>query len=314
MSTIFYTHNGRFHCDEVAAFAILNELQKVHALVRVGKEDFDSIFEMAAPGDFVVDIGRKYDPEFRFFDHHQGGLVRPNGYTYASVGLIWKHYGLELIEQECFFGEANKYIKETNGFYDYNAVWKYVDTNLIQGLDANDSDNVYEVYAKGAGGPVHAVTLPEIIRLRNSSDVMDEDKQRHMFLRCSDDVGEIILNYIRKGVKVQVNRERFRKDIQLSCSGALGFLRKSLAWEEVVHSGEIPWTSDLRYMVMPSTHPGSTWTMVAVSKGLNTREVHLPIERSPEFTGFIHDGKWIAGSDSKIKLFKLAEYNLKLER
>ena len=88
------THAFKFHTDDVFAVAALKLLHKDDDIkvVRVLRNDDHSISET---GDYVLDIGDKYDPEKGFFDHHQEGGAgkRDNGIPYASFGLIWKHFG-----------------------------------------------------------------------------------------------------------------------------------------------------------------------------------------------------------------------------
>ncbi len=94
METIkIVTHDGIFHCDELFALAVLiiyfkKEKKKIEV---IRARDTEKI----ALADIVVDVGGKYDPDKKRFDHHQASvdLVRENGIPYASFGLVWKHYG-----------------------------------------------------------------------------------------------------------------------------------------------------------------------------------------------------------------------------
>lgn len=85
------THSGTFHADELlATAAILIFLDgKPHEIIRTRDP------EVIAAGDFVIDVGAKYDPATNRFDHHQGGGAgaRENGIPYSAFGLVWKHYG-----------------------------------------------------------------------------------------------------------------------------------------------------------------------------------------------------------------------------
>lgn len=109
------THSGKFHADDVFATAVLKKVFKEIELVR--SRDPDTV----ASGDIVYDVGRVYDPATNRFDHHQpeGAGVRENGVPYAAFGLIWKHFGEQLV--------ANK------------EVWRLVDEKLVQPVDANDT-------------------------------------------------------------------------------------------------------------------------------------------------------------------------------
>ena len=94
MGPTLVTHNGKFHCDEVFAYAVLRQALGVHApgvdhtLVRT--RDPAGI----AAGDIVWDVGLLFDPAAQRFDHHQRGAPeRPDGTPFSSAGLVWQVYG-----------------------------------------------------------------------------------------------------------------------------------------------------------------------------------------------------------------------------
>jgi uncharacterized UPF0160 family protein len=88
------THNGKFHADDVFGVATLFML--------LGEENCEVIRtrdkSLIERGDYVLDVGEICDPENNRFDHHQQGGAgeRENGIPYASFGLIWKKYGIQL--------------------------------------------------------------------------------------------------------------------------------------------------------------------------------------------------------------------------
>lgn len=109
------THSGHFQPDDVFAIAALQLLLGDFELVRTRDP------EVIKTGDWVVDVGREYDPEKMRLDHHQEGGAgkRENGIPYSSIGLVWKHYGAEIC------GSAE--------------VAQKIDEKLIQALDATDN-------------------------------------------------------------------------------------------------------------------------------------------------------------------------------
>lgn len=86
------THNGAFHADDVCSVAVLSIFYEGN--IEVIRTRDVSVIES---GDIVLDVGGKADNE-KHFDHHQegGGGVRPNNIPYASFGLIWKRFGVEM--------------------------------------------------------------------------------------------------------------------------------------------------------------------------------------------------------------------------
>ncbi|MCA9478188.1 MAG: MYG1 family protein [Nanoarchaeota archaeon] len=132
-------HNGKFHADDVFSIAILRKIYPELEVIRTRDP------EKLASVDARVDVGMKYNPETLDFDHHQSESAgeRENGISYASVGLIWKHFGMELVNSL--------------------QAWTAIDESLIQPLDADDCGiSTYET-TKG----VSPYTIPKIIARMN---------------------------------------------------------------------------------------------------------------------------------------------------
>lgn len=110
------THNGSFHADDILAVATLNLLYRGN--IEIIRTRDGSIIES---GDIVLDVGGIYDPEQNRFDHHQegGADIRTNGVPYAAFGLIWRHFGLKLVD--------NIQVHES------------IDSDFVQQIDAADT-------------------------------------------------------------------------------------------------------------------------------------------------------------------------------
>lgn len=117
---IIVTHSGTFHADDIFACATLSLHLKKQGIpfkiVRTRDE------EMIHSGDFVVDVGGFYNQSKNLFDHHQkqGSGLRANGIPYASFGLVWKAFGLDLCG-----GDSD--------------VWQNIDTDIASPIDAVDN-------------------------------------------------------------------------------------------------------------------------------------------------------------------------------
>ena len=112
------THGGKFHVDDVFAVATL--------FLKHGRENCEVVrveHQAETPvADYAVDTGREYDPARGRFDHHQNdaSLLRDDGIPYASFGLVWKAFGVELCEG----------IEE---------VAEGIDERMVQAIDAPDN-------------------------------------------------------------------------------------------------------------------------------------------------------------------------------
>lgn len=95
---LLVTHSGKFHCDEVFAYAVLRlalglkAAGEDHRLLRTRDP------KVIATGDIVWDVGTVFDPAASRFDHHQRGApTRPDGTPYSAAGLIWQVYGAKAV-------------------------------------------------------------------------------------------------------------------------------------------------------------------------------------------------------------------------
>ena len=83
-----WTHNGKFHADDVFSAALLLYLNPEIRIFRGNQvpEDFTGV---------VFDIGRGR------YDHHQkDSRIRENGIPYAAFGLLWEGLGADILGEE----------------------------------------------------------------------------------------------------------------------------------------------------------------------------------------------------------------------
>jgi uncharacterized UPF0160 family protein len=142
------THNGVFHCDEALACYMLKQLPEYRDAEIVRTRDM-SILDTC---DVVVDVGGVYNPKTYRFDHHQRGFedtltsVRPdlakkNTIKLSSAGLVYAHYGLDVIEQIL---QQNDYPIPANCLHN---IFLYVYEGFVEELDA--IDNGVPMYTEG---------------------------------------------------------------------------------------------------------------------------------------------------------------------
>lgn len=288
---IYYTHAGLFHCDEVAGFAICelagvaNKLYRVMNLSIIPQDG-----ELS--GGIIADIGRIYNPSQRRFDHHQGFLVRENGYPLASAGLLWKEYGPKVLSR----------LQVVN----VDEVYKRVDEVLIQGIDAHDADNSYQFAAVCSAGQVRAMSLPMAISAFNYTDVNSHGIQYQNFMEAARFFETVLVGTIRQANAFVVARHAFKSNAKSHFDGLVIVLDSPMPWREIVHE-QCP---EAVYVIGPSGHPGNPYSLTAVSLTPESRELKKHIDRPEWFSGFIHQGRWIAGGNSVEELLRLAEYNI----
>lgn len=279
----YYTHSGLFHQDETLAYAILKKAGICSSFERL--IDLTKI-----PNDGIVgDIGRVYDPKQLLFDHHQEYLKRDDGYPLATAGLIWNYYGRTLLKDYSYVDQ----------------LWKRVDNSFIKFVDAGDTSTDFEVSGKCEAGDLSVYTTFEVIRSLNYHDVKNHQMQAIQFQKAVDFLTYVLESVIERESQILYSMNMFSVYVKEEEDGKLLILDRFLDWKEPVLENY----PNALFIIKPSAHPGSEYSMEGIPLDKKTRKLRKEIERSPEFTDFIHNGKWIAGG-TKEELINLAKFNI----
>jgi hypothetical protein len=185
------THSGEFHADDVFAVAILSFLKEIK-LTRtrdIGVPNDDTI---------IVDVGGRYDGK-RYFDHHQGLIRRKNGGNFASAGLIWMHYGKEILEK--------------NNLQFKNEVFEVVD-ELMSKIDADDN-----------GETETESEISKLISEFNPNIVHDLSSYDSCFIEAVMFARKIIENKIKTVESKYREYEEIKKEMEIT-KGNTVFLKK----------------------------------------------------------------------------------------
>eukprot|EP00897_Mesotaenium_endlicherianum_P009749 jgi/Mesen1/8802/ME000528S08191 len=133
------THNGTFHCDEALGCFMIRLTEKFKDAEIVRTRD-QKVLETL---DAVLDVGGVYDPATDRYDHHQKTFSDVLGFGFStklsSAGLVYKHFGREIIAKEMKVAEEHPDVETV-----YLAVYKH----FMEALDAIDNGvNQYDVDA-----------------------------------------------------------------------------------------------------------------------------------------------------------------------
>jgi uncharacterized UPF0160 family protein len=114
LGNIAFTHNGKFHADDVFGAALLKIVKPDIIIKRVA----------AVPEGFT---GMAFDIGHGRFDHHQADAeIRENGVPYAAFGLLWREFGEQLLLKGCSPEDAAK-------------AAAHFDEKFVQPLDEDDN-------------------------------------------------------------------------------------------------------------------------------------------------------------------------------
>uniref|UniRef100_A0A182QRS7 Uncharacterized protein n=1 Tax=Anopheles farauti TaxID=69004 RepID=A0A182QRS7_9DIPT len=135
------THDGIFHCDEVLACFMLQQLPRYASAEIIRTRDMTKLDEC----DVVVDVGGIFDRERHRYDHHQGTFnetlrtLRPElgikwDIRLSSAGLVYTYFGEEVISEVLKRKQGKEPTAEC-----LSAVYKKVYDGLISEIDAIDN-------------------------------------------------------------------------------------------------------------------------------------------------------------------------------
>lgn len=281
------THSGRFHTDEVFSCAVLSLVYR--EAVEIVRSRDANVIETA---DIVVDVGGEYDATRARFDHHQkgGAGTRENGVPYSSFGLVWKHYGKELVNSP----EAEK----------------VVDERLVQPIDA--SDNGVDTFT------IANTVAPYLIQDAISSFVpaWDEEKtEDEAFFDVLEIAKKILLRTIQNtesGTKGVLRVEEVYKNAE---DKRIIILDNQYPWSDILSNLAEP-----LYVVSPERGKTGNWKVEAVRSARHSFQSrkYLPEswagkqgEELAKVSGvpdayFCHNNRFIAGARSKEGALALA--------
>jgi len=177
-------HDGIFHADEVFAIAGLSYLYNIN-LIRTRDES------RLAKADMRVDVGGRYNHDTKDYDHHMAGFSErhesPNKFRYddgpkrSGVGLIFKHYGRDIIRAILRENIPNENPNDT----EIDDIYKNIDRSLIATIDC--IDNGETDYFRFRECPYTNANITRFISMFNpSGDDQSPDTQQIQFNKAVD--------------------------------------------------------------------------------------------------------------------------------
>lgn len=285
------THSGAFHADDVMAVALLTLLlERKGETYEVVRTRDAAVFPT---GDYVVDVGGIYDPLTERFDHHQegGAGARENGVPYSSIGLVWKHHGMEFCQDE--------------------VIWGRIDAAMVEPLDLGD--NGIETYAVTSRG-IHPYLWHHVVAMFRpvGKDIGKEDER---FLELVAFCRKLLVHTLA------VEQDRLLAEKKVEEVYASAEDKRLLVFTEYVQwQQSVAHLKDVLFVVTPE-RTGSTWKLNATrddDMGFKNRK-DLPSswagksgQELAEISGvpdasFCHNKRFVAAAGSKEGAIALAQ-------
>jgi len=329
------THNGTFHCDEALACFMLKQLPEFKDAEIVRTRDPKLLDEC----DIVVDVGGVFDPSRLRFDHHQktfdhsfNSLMDGMRFTtkLSSAGLVYVHYGKQLIKQSIGANEKNADVSSDL----VNLLFERMYERFIEEIDAGDNGIDQK---DGKARYAVTTTLASRVGALNpswNSEVKDETESFHKAVAMTGKEFMDRLEYMYKSwwpardlVKAAVER-RFEVD---PSGQIMSFELGGCPWKEHLFVIEkemgIDEASSLKYVVFPD-EKNQKWMIVCVPPGPNTFESRLPLPESwrglrdkelSDFIGlegcvFCHATGFCGGHNTREGILTMARKSLELAK
>ncbi len=228
---VLATHSGKFHCDEVFAYAVLrlalglHEVGRDHVLLRTRKPD---LIETA---NIVFDVGSLYDVEANRFDHHQRGApLRPDGTPFSSAGLIWQVFGARAVTALLQPAAAEPFAA---------AITAELDDTLVRRIDEIDN-------GVSASGPVIRDTLNLATLIGDFNPTWDDPAANGptagdaAFLEASA-FAESMLRHRVNGLRARLVAEAIVLDAHRTGEDPrILVLDRGMPWKNVVFTHDLP--------------------------------------------------------------------------
>lgn len=230
----FITHSGTFHADEVMATVML--------LNKFGSVKLFRTSSVSNNNAFVYDVG------FGPFDHHAIDFdeKRDNGIKYASCGLVWKAFGLDII--------SKLNVENKSSFFDS------IDKNIVMDIDRDDNGQTLNNEPE-----IKLQNIPSLIANFNPSwnDLLSETDR---FLDAVAFANTIFNNIIKNMLSKESARKIIEKNIEESKNGIL-ILENYMPWKDIVLSSKNPKASEILYAIFPSKRGGYNVVATPISSG-----------------------------------------------
>ena len=282
------THNGTYHCDEVFSTIMFSKLLPEVIVCRT------SDLEKANSDQYIYDVGGGE------LDHHQfgGNGERDNGVKYSSCGLVWKKFGKEIIK---------KYTEK-----DIDEIWKMIDKNLIQCIDAGDNGQIPDINVD-----YRLVQVASIISEFNPN--WDEDIDPDVKFEEAVKLAETVFD---NSMKSSISKMRAKSKVDMAINDSkdgIMTLEKFLPWKEFLLESGSSKAKLINFVIFPSNRGGYNIYTVPEKLGSFTSRKLFPKEwaglkdkelqkvTTVETARFCHNKCFICAVDTKDDALKLAK-------
>lgn len=237
--SVICIHDAPQHADDIFCVASIQLMYPDITIIRSRKkEDWDK-------ADFLIDVGNEYIPEEGRFDHHQESFTKyhksPNtfnwerGPKYAAFGLIWEHYGKEIIlavlHKKNILNKLNREITDE----DLTFIHTEVESDIVVSVDAIDNGDTKPFRLDN--GAYRLPTMSKFIQSLNPCPIVEIDNFKDLF------------NLSIKMAKIYLERSILKAYTVIVCKGVmLDSLQNNFKDGILVLKQYLPWSPIFRLL------------------------------------------------------------------
>lgn len=288
-------HDGIYHSDDVFACATLSLYFKKHnTAFHIVRSRDTKVIERA---DIVVDVGGVYDTARNRFDHHQteGAGKHDNGIPFASFGLVWESYGLDLCEGSI-------------------EVFEFIKIRIVKAIDATDNgvSICTPVFPDIMPYDFHSIISSFEPSWKESNDMLDKG-----FFDAIDFAKKVLARLIKKSKDLKEGEKIVEQIYQNTADKRLVIMDRYYPWKK-----QMTLHPEVLFVVFPGQE--DKWMLVGAKDDIfsfdsrkqlpeawaGLRDTELQKVTGVSDAVFCHRGRYLAVAKSQEGILKLAELAL----
>lgn len=329
------THNGTFHTDESMGSMLLTNFTHKYKNAEIIRTRDQKVLDSL---DLILDVGAVYDHSNCRYDHHQSSFNETfsenHSIKLSASGLIWKHYGEEIIDNSIkhLYENDKDFVEKYRVTITDNLLTKFkldMYSELFEGLDGldngvlqypKDTKELYKTYTTELGCRVASLNANWFTHKENEDQ--DKNFKKAMELCRSDylsNLKKLYFNYLSLPLVKKAVEKRF----EICECGSIVYLDEGCNWKKAIFDveAELKIEGQIKYIIYKDYMNGYRIQCVPISPG--SFESRLPLREdwrgkrgdelkkiSVDDVIFVHASGFIGGAMSLEGCIKLAKLTL----
>ncbi len=286
------THSGTFHADEAMACYLLRTLDQFSGAKITRSRDPDVLSQL----DCLVDVGSEYDPARLRFDHHQRSFTETfspkHNIRLSSAGLIYKHYGVEVIKNITHLDDAKA-----------KTVFDHVYDSLIMSMDAIDN-GVQQYPPESVPRYRDSTSVASRVGRLNPSwnEKVDDDELMVRFEKAIAICGAEFEDHVKSAAfswlpALEIVRSAIAKRFEVNPSGEVFVLEEFAPWKDIFFTVEKEETEE--EAAKPTSLKNCKFVIYPAESG-GWRYQAIPVHPSSFEQRFKFPSEWFGLRDSEL--------------